>query len=104
MPSEQPLGIPRSLARCTAGVVSSKASREVLVREGSARRERDKEACFGRQAHQKWASDSIKDGCETPCGFWGLNSGPLEEQSVFLTAEPPLQPPDYREMCTFICI
>jgi hypothetical protein len=28
------------------------------------------------------------DGCEPPCGCWDLNSGPLEEQSVLLTAEP----------------
>jgi hypothetical protein len=42
------------------------------------------------QTHQKRASDSITDGCEPPCGCW--NSGPLEEQSVFLTAEPSLQP------------
>jgi hypothetical protein len=27
-------------------------------------------------------------GCEPPCGCWNLNSGPLEEQSVFLPAEP----------------
>jgi hypothetical protein len=33
------------------------------------------------------------DGCEPPCGCWDLNSGPLEEQSVLLTAEPSLQPP-----------
>ena len=33
------------------------------------------------------------DGCELPCGCWELNSGPLEEQSVLLTAEPLLQPP-----------
>jgi hypothetical protein len=26
---------------------------------------------------------------------WGLNSGPLEEQSVLLTAEPSLQPQEY---------
>jgi len=32
------------------------------------------------------------DGCEPPCGFWELNSGPLEEQSVLLTTEPSLQP------------
>jgi hypothetical protein len=32
------------------------------------------------------------DGCEPPCGCWDLNSGPLEEQSVLLTAEPSLQP------------
>jgi hypothetical protein len=31
-------------------------------------------------------------GCEPPCGCWDLNSGPLEEQSVLLTAEPSLQP------------
>jgi hypothetical protein len=38
--------------------------------------------------HQKRASDLIMDGCEPPCGCWNLNSGPLEEQSVLLTAEP----------------
>ena len=32
------------------------------------------------------------DGHEPPCGCWELNSGPLEEHSVLLTAEPPLQP------------
>jgi Na+-transporting NADH:ubiquinone oxidoreductase subunit NqrD len=48
-------------------------------------------SCF--QTHQKRASDSITDGCEPPCGCWDLNSGPLEEQSVLLTAaEPSLQP------------
>jgi hypothetical protein len=31
------------------------------------------------------------DGCEPSCGCWELNSGPLEEQSVLLTAEPSLQ-------------
>jgi len=44
------------------------------------------------QTHQKRASDSITDGCEPPCGCWELNSGPLEEQSVLLIAEPSLQP------------
>ena len=38
------------------------------------------------------ALDLITDGCEPPCGCWDLNSGPLEEQSVLLTAEPSLQP------------
>jgi len=42
-------------------------------------------------AHQKRASDPITDGCEPPCGFWELNSEPLEEQSVLLTTEPSLQ-------------
>jgi hypothetical protein len=40
----------------------------------------------------KRASDHITDGCEPPCGCWELNSGPLEEQSMLLTAEPSLQP------------
>ena len=31
-------------------------------------------------------------GCEPPCGFWDLNSGPPEKQSVLLTTEPSLQP------------
>ena len=34
-------------------------------------------------------------GCEPPCGFWDLNSGPLEEQSVLLPTEPSLQTPDF---------
>jgi hypothetical protein len=34
----------------------------------------------------------ITDDYEPPCGFWELNSGPLEDQSVLLTAEPSLQP------------
>ena len=27
------------------------------------------------------------DGYEPPCGYWDLNSGPLEEQSMLLMAE-----------------
>jgi hypothetical protein len=37
-------------------------------------------------------SDLIMDGCKPPCGCWDLNSGPSEEQSVFFTSEPSLQP------------
>jgi hypothetical protein len=48
--------------------------------------------CHSLQTHQKRASDPNTDGCEPPCGYWKLNSGPLEEQSVLLTAEPSLQP------------
>jgi hypothetical protein len=44
------------------------------------------------QMHQKRVSDLIMDGCEPPCGFWDLNSGPSEEQSVLLPAEPSHQP------------
>ena len=41
---------------------------------------------------QKRPPDLITDGCEPPCGCWELNSGPLEEQAMLLTAEPSLQP------------
>jgi hypothetical protein len=44
--------------------------------------------CRCPQTHQKRASYPITDGCKPPCGCWELNSGPLEEQSVLLTAEP----------------
>ena len=43
-------------------------------------------------AGQKRAPDLITDGCELPCGCQELNSGPLEEQAMLLTAEPSLQP------------
>ena len=36
----------------------------------------------------KRASDPVTNGCELPCGCWGLNSGPLE---VFLTTESSFQ-------------
>jgi hypothetical protein len=41
-------------------------------------------------ASQKRALDLIIDGYEPPCGCWDLTSGPLEEQSVLLTAKPSL--------------
>ena len=44
------------------------------------------------QTHQKRASDPITDCCEPPCGFWKLNSKPLEAQSVLLTFESSFQP------------
>jgi hypothetical protein len=34
---------------------------------------------------EECASDSITDGCEPPCGCWELNSGPVDEQSVYCT-------------------
>jgi hypothetical protein len=34
----------------------------------------------------------LQGGCEPPCRCWDLNSGPLEEKPVFLTAELFLQP------------
>jgi hypothetical protein len=51
--------------------------------------------CHCLQTHQKRAPDPIIDGCESPLGCWKLNSGPLEEHSVLLTAEPSLQPELY---------
>ena len=42
--------------------------------------------------HQNWAPDLITDGCESSCGCWELNSGPLGEQPGLLTSEPSLQP------------
>lgn len=34
----------------------------------------------------------ITSGCKIPCRYLDSNPDPLEEQSVFLTAEPALQP------------
>lgn len=34
----------------------------------------------------------VTDGCELHSGCWGLNWGPLQEQSVFFTTEMSLQP------------
>ena len=45
------------------------------------------------------STDLITDGCEPPCGCWELNSGPLEEQAMLLTAEPSLQPPNKMLLC-----
>jgi hypothetical protein len=42
-------------------------------------------------ACQKRASDPTIDGYGPPCGCWGMNPGPLEEQIVLLTADPSLQ-------------
>jgi hypothetical protein len=41
--------------------------------------------------HQKKVSDLIADSSEQPYGFWDLNSGPSEEQSMLLSTEPSLQ-------------
>ena len=38
------------------------------------------------------ASDPITDGCELPCGYWVLNSAPLEEQPALLITELSLSP------------
>ena len=45
-------------------------------------------------AGQMRAPALVANGCESSYGCWKLNSGPLEEQSVLLTAELSLQPPN----------
>jgi hypothetical protein len=45
-----------------------------------------------RCTYQKRSLELITGGCEPPYGCWDLNSGPLEEQSVLLPAEPSRQP------------
>ena len=53
--------------------------------------------CHYLHAYPKRVSDPITDGCEPLSGgWWELNSGPLEKQSVLLTAEPSLQPHAFR--------
>jgi hypothetical protein len=59
--------------------------------------------CSCLQTLQKRASYLITDGWEPPCGCWDLNSGPLKEQSVFLTTEPSLQPPCFVLFVGFWC-
>jgi hypothetical protein len=51
-----------------------------------------------RRGHQIF----VTGGCEPPCSCWDLNSGPLEEQLVLLTAEPSHQPRlfVFKEVCT----
>ena len=34
---------------------------------------------------------TVIDGCEPPCRFWELDSGPVEKQPMFLITEPSLQ-------------
>lgn len=40
---------------------------------------------------EKGIVTEITDGCEAPYGCWDLNEGPLEDKSLLLIAEPPLQ-------------
>lgn len=42
--------------------------------------------------YQKRALNPTTDVYEPSCECWELNSGPLEEQAVLLTAEPSLSP------------
>jgi hypothetical protein len=62
--------------------------------------------CRCLQTHQKRALDPITDGCEPPRCCWELNSSPLEEQSVLLTAEPSLEPqcPCFLHVWECVCV
>lgn len=35
----------------------------------------------------KFLGHGVTDGCEPPCGFWELNPGLLEEQSVLFSPD-----------------
>lgn len=51
--------------------------------------------CAGGQKGWKRSSDpqvDVTGGCDAWCEFWDLNSGPLEEQKVLVTAEPSPNP------------
>jgi hypothetical protein len=43
----------------------------------------------------------VTGGHELPCGFWELNSGPPENQAVFLSTELSLQPHEGLESVSF---
>jgi hypothetical protein len=49
-----------------------------------------------------WQTIPFMNGHELPCVCWELNSGPLEEQPVRLTAEPSLQPPAFVILIVFL--
>ena len=38
--------------------------------------------------HVGSTESGLTDSCELPCGYWALDSGPLEEQPVLLTFQP----------------
>jgi hypothetical protein len=44
--------------------------------------------CLG----EGFGSTGVTDSCELLCCCWGLDPGPLEEEPMFLNAEPSLQP------------
>lgn len=49
----------------------------------------------------------LQDDCKPPCRCWKLNLGTLEEQQVFITAEPFFQPLVYEIFVScllFVCL
>lgn len=38
----------------------------------------------------RFCKTRVTESCETSCGGWNSNPGPLEEKSVFLTSETSL--------------
>lgn len=45
------------------------------------------------EAGVRCPGNGVMDDCELPCGCWESNPGLLQEQQMFLTAEPLLQSP-----------
>lgn len=54
-------------------------------------------------AHLKRTLDLITSGCELLCECWELNSGPLKERPVLLTAEQSLKPQTTFFFILFFC-
>lgn len=54
-------------------------------------------ACCLRRSEEAFRASGIEviDGCALPCGWWYLNLD-LQQQQVFLTTDPSLQPLNYK--------
>jgi len=52
--------------------------------------------------HLKGALDPITDGYKPTCNCWELNSGPQEQQSVFLTTESSISPAPKVYFCVYM--
>lgn len=61
--------------------------------------------CMLNEEARRELGTGVIDGCGRTCRCDGLNPGPQEEQPVFLTAEPSLQPqPLFCLYQTFFCV
>ncbi|KAL6059915.1 hypothetical protein STEG23_003671 [Scotinomys teguina] len=77
---------PEELGRKHRKMERREAGTDAHFKEGKAGSRN--ECSAGMYASQKRASDPAIDDCGPPCGRRELNSAPLKEQSVLLTAEP----------------
>jgi hypothetical protein len=48
------------------------------------------------------SNSGVTYGYEPPCGFWELNSSPLEDHLVLLITEPSFQPHDFCLNCIIL--